>query len=270
MGNWSTGTSTVGNRGQCRISWANYFSGFQCNTLKRSYPGTLKWDSYYHRAFSVPINLPPRKRCAWAQGHSGSPHIEAESFTATFRCIYKAEKRDKVGWPVTEEEVNSVPLEAPGYCPSSRTRNVAACDLANSKHQFAVATGQLWSQPREEPLWSPCPGLWTGTTAYKFSVWKSCDEETVALCLAFYLPCHWTSVTHGNQLASVSSSSAPLPQTQKQTNQSSELPKSFLRCEIYALYHFHEVQQVLWVWKQEVKLLVHKLKCLPSSSQLKG
>lgn len=72
-----------------------------------------------------------------------SPRILTESFTAIYGCIDKAENSDKVGWSVTEEKVSSVPLEAPGYCPSSRTRNVAECDLANSKHQFVVATGQL-------------------------------------------------------------------------------------------------------------------------------
>lgn len=47
---------------------------------------------------------------------------------------------------MTEEEVSSVPLEEPGYCPSRRTRNVAECYLANKKHQFVVATGYEVSQ----------------------------------------------------------------------------------------------------------------------------
>lgn len=109
--------------------------------------------------------------------------------------IYKGENSGWVGRCVMEV-VNSVPLEEPGFCPRDQDRNVTERDLANNKHQFVVATHHSWSQPRAESLWWLCPGPWTGTAGFTFSVWKSCEEESVACCL----PCPCTSVSHDSNL----------------------------------------------------------------------
>lgn len=96
--------------------------------------------------------------------------------------IYKGENSGWVGQSVMEV-VNSVPLEEPGFCPRGQDRDVTERDLANNKHQFVVATHQSGGQPRAESLWWLCPGPWTGTAGFTFSVWKSCEEESVACCL---------------------------------------------------------------------------------------
>lgn len=189
---FTAGISTVGNREQCRDSWANYIHEIQCNTLTRNYSGKLKWDSHFHVALSDPINLTPRKSSfACAQGHSRSTQILAESFTATYRYIYKGVNSDWEGWPVMEV-VSSVPLKEPGYCPRSQNRNVAELDLANNRHQFVVATHQSWGQPRAESLLLLCPGPWPGTAVFTFSVWETCEGESVACCLS----CPQTLVSH--------------------------------------------------------------------------
>lgn len=90
------------------------------------------------------------------------------------------------------EVVSSVPLKEPGYCPRGQNRNLTELDLANNRHQFVVATHQSWSQPRAESLWLLCPGPWPGTAGFTFSVWKTCEEESVACSL----PCPWTLVSH--------------------------------------------------------------------------